>query len=85
MIPSLISDTYSDTTADADVNERLVKSESAEDATASQNVVPDNVNPTSNDDDLDCVKIEKRSILHTQLRKLGIQIEYAGTTFCDAV
>ncbi|CAF4232592.1 unnamed protein product, partial [Rotaria sordida] len=46
-------------------------------ATASQNVVLDKVNPTSNEDDLDCVKIEKRSILHTQLRKLGIQIEYA--------
>ncbi|CAF3894464.1 unnamed protein product, partial [Rotaria sordida] len=46
-------------------------------ATASQNVVLDNVNPTSNEDDLDCVKVEKRSILHTQLRKLGIQIEYA--------
>ncbi|CAF4345064.1 unnamed protein product, partial [Rotaria sordida] len=46
------------------------------DATASQKVVLANVNPTSNEDDLDCVKIEKRSILHTQLRKLGIQIEY---------
>ncbi|CAF4395909.1 unnamed protein product, partial [Rotaria sordida] len=46
-------------------------------ATASQNVVLDNVNPTSNEDDLDCVKIEKQSILHTQLRKLDIQIEYA--------
>ncbi|CAF1475082.1 unnamed protein product [Rotaria sordida] len=50
-------------------------------ATASQNVVLDNVNPTSNEDDLDCVKIEKRSILHTQLRKLGIQIEYADKNF----
>ncbi|CAF1428840.1 unnamed protein product [Rotaria sordida] len=48
------------------------------DATASQKVVLANVNPTSNEDDLDCVKIEKRSILHTQLRKLGIQIEYTG-------
>ncbi|CAF4281775.1 unnamed protein product [Rotaria sordida] len=78
MISSLVSDTYSDTTADADVNECLVKSKSVEDATASQKVVLANVNPTSNEDDLDCVKIEKRSILHTQLRKLGIQIEYTG-------
>ncbi|CAF3597767.1 unnamed protein product [Rotaria sp. Silwood1] len=73
------------TTVDTDVSEHLVKSESVEDAiinkhnaSASQEVIPDNANQTSNEDDPIRFKVEKQSVLHTQLAKLNIQFRYAG-------
>ncbi|CAF1562072.1 unnamed protein product, partial [Rotaria sordida] len=66
------------TTKEQNNDKKKTNNKKKQNATTSQNVVLDNVNPTSNEDDLDCVKIEKHSILHTQLRKLGTQIEYAG-------
>ncbi|CAF3597806.1 unnamed protein product [Rotaria sp. Silwood1] len=47
-------------------------------ASASQEVIPDNANQTSNEDDPIRFKMEKQSVLHTQLAKLNIQFRYAG-------
>ncbi|CAF0797946.1 unnamed protein product [Rotaria sordida] len=74
-------------TADAEVKERLVNTESKADATVNnhdttelQEVVPADAKQTGSDDEPERHKAAERSILQAKLTRLAIQIGYAGMT-----
>ncbi|CAF2684167.1 unnamed protein product [Rotaria sp. Silwood2] len=76
-----------DTTADADVRERLVNTGLPADATANnhdatelQVVVPDKDKQAGGEEEPERQKVAERSILQAKLTKLAIQIGYAGMT-----